>query len=182
MTGKYSLQGEHQRKLYRELLANYNRLERPVSNDSAPLVVELGLTLLQIIDVHRRLNYSCCGISAVSFPYQDTSDMRWCSRGGGGVAFWMCDNKPFILVLTTVPPPTDSLGVSTKTKAGLVWYDTTAVFGDIEVVLGTACVHIVLRGAVICMVRVTHGGHHYLLNAVPDEKNQVLITNAWLQL
>ncbi|KAI4892822.1 hypothetical protein NFI96_004612 [Prochilodus magdalenae] len=34
--------------------------------------------------------------------------------------FWTCDNKPFILVLTTVPPHTDSLGVSTKTKAGLV--------------------------------------------------------------
>ncbi|KAJ3588008.1 hypothetical protein NHX12_011602 [Muraenolepis orangiensis] len=46
-----SLQGEHQRKLYKELLANYNRLERPVVNDSTPLLVELGLTLLQIIDV-----------------------------------------------------------------------------------------------------------------------------------
>ena len=33
------------------LLANYNRLERPVVNDSAAIVVELGLTLLQIIDV-----------------------------------------------------------------------------------------------------------------------------------
>lgn len=46
-----SIQGEHQRRLYKEMLENYNRLERPVSNDSAPLVVELGLTLLQIIDV-----------------------------------------------------------------------------------------------------------------------------------
>ncbi|XP_035386040.1 neuronal acetylcholine receptor subunit alpha-7 isoform X1 [Electrophorus electricus] len=49
-----SLQGEHQRKLYKELLANYNRLERPVANDSAPLVVELGITLLQIIDVDEK--------------------------------------------------------------------------------------------------------------------------------
>lgn len=32
-------------------MVNYNRLERPVQNDSAPIVVELGLTLLQIIDV-----------------------------------------------------------------------------------------------------------------------------------
>uniref|UniRef100_H3C624 Neuronal acetylcholine receptor subunit alpha-7 n=1 Tax=Tetraodon nigroviridis TaxID=99883 RepID=H3C624_TETNG len=46
-----SLQGQYQRKLYKELLANYNRLERPVVNDSAPILVELGLTLLQIIDV-----------------------------------------------------------------------------------------------------------------------------------
>ncbi|XP_066516043.1 neuronal acetylcholine receptor subunit alpha-7 isoform X1 [Hoplias malabaricus] len=51
---KDSLQGEHQRRLYKELLANYNRLERPVANDSAPLVVELGLTLLQIIDVDEK--------------------------------------------------------------------------------------------------------------------------------
>ncbi|XP_062865247.1 neuronal acetylcholine receptor subunit alpha-7 [Trichomycterus rosablanca] len=49
-----SLQGEHQRKLYKEILENYNRLERPVANDSAPLVVELGLTLLQIIDVDEK--------------------------------------------------------------------------------------------------------------------------------
>lgn len=46
-----SLQGEYQRKLYKELMNNYNRLERPVLNDSSPIVVELGLTLLQIIDV-----------------------------------------------------------------------------------------------------------------------------------
>ncbi|KAF7686715.1 neuronal acetylcholine receptor subunit alpha-7 [Silurus meridionalis] len=51
---KGSLQGEHQRRLYKELLENYNRLERPVANDSAPLVVELGLTLLQIIDVDEK--------------------------------------------------------------------------------------------------------------------------------
>uniref|UniRef100_A0A3P8VZC0 Neuronal acetylcholine receptor subunit alpha-7 n=1 Tax=Cynoglossus semilaevis TaxID=244447 RepID=A0A3P8VZC0_CYNSE len=46
--------GEHQRRLYKELLANYNRLERPVVNDSAPILVELGLTLLQIIDVDEK--------------------------------------------------------------------------------------------------------------------------------
>ncbi|KAI4890609.1 hypothetical protein NFI96_004371 [Prochilodus magdalenae] len=37
--------------------------------------------------------------------------------------FWTCDNRPFIVVLTTVPPHMDSLGVSTKTKAGLVTED-----------------------------------------------------------
>ncbi|XP_035275942.1 neuronal acetylcholine receptor subunit alpha-7 isoform X2 [Anguilla anguilla] len=51
---KGSLQGEYQRKLYNDLLKNYNRLERPVLNDSAPLLVELGLTLLQIIDVDEK--------------------------------------------------------------------------------------------------------------------------------
>ncbi|KAI4892163.1 hypothetical protein NFI96_007743 [Prochilodus magdalenae] len=62
-----------------------------------------------------------------------------------------------------------------------VWYDTTAVFGDGDVVLGavvvTVCVHVVLRGAAVyqwcCTNRMTHGGHHCLLigsvsGVVPD--------------
>uniref|UniRef100_K7FRV9 Cholinergic receptor nicotinic alpha 7 subunit n=1 Tax=Pelodiscus sinensis TaxID=13735 RepID=K7FRV9_PELSI len=51
---KVSQQGENQRRLYRELLRNYNRLERPVMNDSQPLIVELQLSLLQIIDVDEK--------------------------------------------------------------------------------------------------------------------------------
>ncbi|KAI4877005.1 hypothetical protein NFI96_005168 [Prochilodus magdalenae] len=46
----------------------------------------------------------------------------------GHQVFWMCDYKPFILVLTTVPPHTDSLGVSTNTKAGLVTEDDPLPF------------------------------------------------------
>ncbi|KAI4871337.1 hypothetical protein NFI96_018889 [Prochilodus magdalenae] len=46
----------------------------------------------------------------------------------GHQAFWTCDDEPFILVLTTVPPHTDSLGVSTKTKAGLVTEDDPLPF------------------------------------------------------
>ncbi|KAI4895476.1 hypothetical protein NFI96_002137 [Prochilodus magdalenae] len=46
----------------------------------------------------------------------------------GHQVFWTRDNKPFILVLTTVPPHTDSLGVSTKTKAGLVTEDDPLPF------------------------------------------------------
>ncbi|KAI4880643.1 hypothetical protein NFI96_004778 [Prochilodus magdalenae] len=49
-----------------------------------------------------------------------------------------------------------------------VWYDTTAVFGDGDVVLRTVvvtvCVRVVLRGAAVCRWcrtnRMTHGGHH----------------------
>ncbi|KAI4894853.1 hypothetical protein NFI96_018291 [Prochilodus magdalenae] len=46
----------------------------------------------------------------------------------GHQTFWTCDGKPLILVLTTVPPHTDSLGVSTKTKAGLVTEDDPLPF------------------------------------------------------
>ncbi|CAG0879125.1 unnamed protein product [Cyprideis torosa] len=46
-----SKQGRHERKLLHDLLSNYNKLERPVSNETEPLVLSFGLTLMQIIDV-----------------------------------------------------------------------------------------------------------------------------------
>ncbi|KAI4880734.1 hypothetical protein NFI96_004430 [Prochilodus magdalenae] len=46
----------------------------------------------------------------------------------GHQVFWTRDYRPSILVLTTVPPHTDSLGVSTKTKAGLVTEDDPLPF------------------------------------------------------
>ncbi|KAI4900068.1 hypothetical protein NFI96_005223 [Prochilodus magdalenae] len=46
----------------------------------------------------------------------------------GHQAFWTCDSKSFISVLTMVPPHTGSLGVSTKTKAGLVTEDDPLPF------------------------------------------------------
>nr|XP_047916274.1 CHRNA7-FAM7A fusion protein isoform X3 [Anser cygnoides] len=49
-----SLQGEFQRKLYKELLKNYNPLERPVANDSQPLTVYFTLSLMQIMDVDEK--------------------------------------------------------------------------------------------------------------------------------
>ena len=41
----------HAKKLYDELLANYNRLIRPMSNNTEKLTVKLGLKLSQLIDV-----------------------------------------------------------------------------------------------------------------------------------
>lgn len=46
-----SLQGYHEKRLLNHLLATYNSLERPVSNESESLEVKFGLTLQQIIDV-----------------------------------------------------------------------------------------------------------------------------------
>uniref|UniRef100_A0A3B4H420 Cholinergic receptor, nicotinic, alpha 7 (neuronal) n=1 Tax=Pundamilia nyererei TaxID=303518 RepID=A0A3B4H420_9CICH len=48
-----SLQGVYQRRLYKELMKNYNSLERPVSNDSHSLTVHFSFSLLQIMDVVR---------------------------------------------------------------------------------------------------------------------------------
>lgn len=65
--------GVYQRKLYRDLMENYNRLERPVQNDSAPIVVELGLTLLQIIDVVSVCACVCLRKAEVQSMFED----RW---------------------------------------------------------------------------------------------------------
>lgn len=43
--------GLHEKRLLTDLLDTYNVLERPVGNESDPLVLSFGLTLMQIIDV-----------------------------------------------------------------------------------------------------------------------------------
>ena len=46
--------GPNERKLLSFLLDKYNTLERPVSNESEPVMVSFGLTLQQIIDVDEK--------------------------------------------------------------------------------------------------------------------------------
>ncbi|KAI4895714.1 hypothetical protein NFI96_028251, partial [Prochilodus magdalenae] len=63
--------------------------------------------------------------AVVTYCYWEGSPHTVCADGAVGVeveghqVFWTCGNKPSISVLTTVPPHTDSLVVSTKTKTGL---------------------------------------------------------------
>lgn len=61
-----SQQGAHEKRLLNNLLATYNTLERPVANESDPLVVKFGLTLQQIIDVVSVL----CSLIPHSLLYQ----------------------------------------------------------------------------------------------------------------
>uniref|UniRef100_A0AAR2LTN2 Neuronal acetylcholine receptor subunit alpha-7 n=1 Tax=Pygocentrus nattereri TaxID=42514 RepID=A0AAR2LTN2_PYGNA len=51
---RLSVQGPHQRALLKNLLKDYNRMERPVANDSQPLTVILSLSLVQIMDVDEK--------------------------------------------------------------------------------------------------------------------------------
>uniref|UniRef100_A0ABD2WX08 Neuronal acetylcholine receptor subunit alpha-7-like n=1 Tax=Trichogramma kaykai TaxID=54128 RepID=A0ABD2WX08_9HYME len=46
--------GIHEKKLLNDLLDSYNVLERPVQNESEPLRLSFGLTLMQIIDVDEK--------------------------------------------------------------------------------------------------------------------------------
>ncbi|KAF4080395.1 hypothetical protein AMELA_G00170900 [Ameiurus melas] len=49
-----SVQGPYQRTLLKNLLKDYNPMERPVANDSQPLTVILTLSLVQIMDVDEK--------------------------------------------------------------------------------------------------------------------------------
>jgi hypothetical protein len=48
------------KRLYDDLLSNYNRLIRPVGNNSDRLTVKMGLRLSQLIDVVSPEIYSAC--------------------------------------------------------------------------------------------------------------------------
>ncbi|KAF1387960.1 hypothetical protein PFLUV_G00085330 [Perca fluviatilis] len=51
---RVSVQGPHQRFLLRELLRDYNPMERPVANDSQTLTVQFSFTLMQVMDVDEK--------------------------------------------------------------------------------------------------------------------------------
>ncbi|XP_067416127.1 neuronal acetylcholine receptor subunit alpha-3-like [Emydura macquarii macquarii] len=79
-----SLQGEFQRKLYKELLKNYNPLERPVANDSQPLTVYFTLSLMQIMDVltsHRKAKCRIC--EGFKPRTQKETELPECPSDGG---------------------------------------------------------------------------------------------------
>lgn len=46
--------GQYEKQLLHQLLDSYNTLERPVANESDPLQLSFGLTLMQIIDVDEK--------------------------------------------------------------------------------------------------------------------------------
>ncbi|KHJ47283.1 hypothetical protein D918_02143 [Trichuris suis] len=46
-----SLCGDYEKLLYKQLLAGYDPLIRPVDNESEPVNVTLGIDLQQIIDI-----------------------------------------------------------------------------------------------------------------------------------
>uniref|UniRef100_A0A3Q2Q016 Neuronal acetylcholine receptor subunit alpha-7-like n=1 Tax=Fundulus heteroclitus TaxID=8078 RepID=A0A3Q2Q016_FUNHE len=51
---KWVFQGPHQRFLLKELLRDYNPMERPVANDSQALTVHFSFTLIQVMDVDEK--------------------------------------------------------------------------------------------------------------------------------
>uniref|UniRef100_A0A182TTF4 Neurotransmitter-gated ion-channel ligand-binding domain-containing protein n=1 Tax=Anopheles melas TaxID=34690 RepID=A0A182TTF4_9DIPT len=51
VSNRLCMAGYNEKRLLHDLLDSYNILERPVVNESDPLQLSFGLTLMQIIDV-----------------------------------------------------------------------------------------------------------------------------------
>lgn len=59
------LQSECQGELYKELVRNYNSLERPIASDLQLLTIYFSLSLLQIMDFLTLLEWSLCWLTGV---------------------------------------------------------------------------------------------------------------------
>ncbi|GAB6031191.1 Acetylcholine Receptor [Chamberlinius hualienensis] len=78
-----SLQGPHERRLLNDLLRSYNNLERPVGNESEPIIISFGLTLQQIIDVDEKNQIITTNIW-LNLEWVDVN-LRWNVSEYGGV-------------------------------------------------------------------------------------------------
>ncbi|XP_032670673.1 neuronal acetylcholine receptor subunit alpha-7-like isoform X2 [Odontomachus brunneus] len=75
--------GLHEKRLLNDLLDAYNVLERPVGNESDPLVLSFGLTLMQIIDVDEKNQLLITNLW-LKLEWNDVN-MRWNVSDYGGV-------------------------------------------------------------------------------------------------
>lgn len=95
-----SVQGPYQRTLLKNLLKDYNPMERPIANDSQPLTVFLSMSLIQIMDVvSHTFSLSFFLLSswvlwsmAIWYESQGVFDLMH-------AAFWTCLKLHFYLVL-----------------------------------------------------------------------------------
>ncbi|KAL5282058.1 CHRNA7.2 family protein [Megaselia abdita] len=77
------LAGYHEKRLLHDLLDSYNTLERPVLNESDPLQLSFGLTLMQIIDVDEKNQLLVTNVW-LKLEWNDMN-LRWNTSEYGGV-------------------------------------------------------------------------------------------------
>ncbi|EPB71123.1 hypothetical protein ANCCEY_09784 [Ancylostoma ceylanicum] len=67
----------HERRLYEDLMRDYNNLERPVANHSKPVTVYLKVSLQQIIDVDEKnqIVYVNAWLDYIWYDYKLSWDM-----------------------------------------------------------------------------------------------------------
>ncbi|XP_022237264.1 neuronal acetylcholine receptor subunit alpha-7-like isoform X3 [Limulus polyphemus] len=80
---KGSAQGPHERRLLNDLLRDYNVMERPVANESDPLLLSFGVTLQQLIDVDEK-NEQIVTNLWLSLDWVDVN-LRWNVSQYGGI-------------------------------------------------------------------------------------------------
>ncbi|XP_044315809.1 neuronal acetylcholine receptor subunit alpha-7 [Drosophila rhopaloa] len=83
LSAKVCLAGYHEKRLLRDLLDPYNTLERPVLNESDPLQLSFGLTLMQIIDVDEKNQLLVTNVW-LKLEWNDMN-LRWNTSDYGGV-------------------------------------------------------------------------------------------------
>ncbi|XP_067620203.1 acetylcholine receptor subunit alpha-type acr-16-like [Eurosta solidaginis] len=83
LTARVALAGYHEKRLLHDLLDPYNTLERPVLNESDPLQLSFGLTLMQIIDVDEKNQLLVTNVW-LKLEWNDMN-LRWNTSDYGGV-------------------------------------------------------------------------------------------------
>ncbi|XP_055847513.1 neuronal acetylcholine receptor subunit alpha-7-like isoform X2 [Episyrphus balteatus] len=83
LSAKFCIAGYHEKKLLHDLLDPYNTLERPVLNESDPLQLSFGLTLMQIIDVDEKNQLLVTNVW-LKLEWNDMN-LRWNTSDYGGV-------------------------------------------------------------------------------------------------
>ncbi|XP_043238861.1 neuronal acetylcholine receptor subunit alpha-7-like isoform X1 [Amphibalanus amphitrite] len=78
-----SIQGKNERQILEKVMKDYNTLERPVANESHPIVVKFGLTLQQILDVDEK-NQLLISNTWLNLEWDDYN-LQWDPEEFGGV-------------------------------------------------------------------------------------------------
>ncbi|KAF4528358.1 hypothetical protein B566_EDAN006615 [Ephemera danica] len=136
-----SQQGPHEKKLLQHLLDPYNVLERPVANESDPLQLSFGLTLMQIIDVR-----------GVPSAYA-----------------------------VTITPGGESLGPCHVLCPSQESVSENQLYVTVTVVVTGSCISLYAAAAAAKFVE-KGGAVDAARHRMGDEKNQMLTSNAWLNL
>ncbi|KAA0202030.1 hypothetical protein HAZT_HAZT006667 [Hyalella azteca] len=80
----WAFSGKHEKRLLDDLLRNYNNLERPTRNETETVVVKLGLTLQQIIDVDEKNQILTTNVW-LNLEWTD-HNLQWNESDYGGVS------------------------------------------------------------------------------------------------
>jgi len=83
LSSTQALAGSHERRLLNDLMNTYNKLERPVPNETQAIVLKFGLTLQQIMDVDEKNQLLTTNVW-LNLEWED-ANMRWNESEYGNV-------------------------------------------------------------------------------------------------